>query len=464
MTTPTAGLEWKRLESANAFQREQHTNLIEAAHRRIPQVRQRALNLRLTDRSGKPLARRTVRIRQVASDFLWGFCGAGLVETMRRPDDIKVHEVRRPFLHLAKLFNAVNLVNYWQERVWPSTPPGEEMLGYPDYETFDQAVQWACGHGLTAKGHPLWWGVGKAVPDWMGRFDHAKREMFREVRLRQIASRFKGRVRVYDAVNEALWEPPLSQTAQRVWPHNTPIPQLVQDIGQVLAIVRQEDPTACLVVNDYGVQVGDTEVIPIDGSDGKRVSRDQQAHRYLELMLALKAAGCAPDAVGIQAFHHWGRPDQQQATYDLIAQTGLPIHITEFQPGGAFVSELTKAGAPRQEIIDRIAEYTDACLVLAFGHPAMEAFFFWYDQDYLFETRNPGRPSSWYKRLEDRIRREWMTDAVLTTDADGRLQTRVYTGSHQVRLEESGLAPAGADFAVPKASRSEVRLELMLGV
>ena len=36
MTTPAAGLEWQILESANAFRREDHTGLIEAAARRIP--------------------------------------------------------------------------------------------------------------------------------------------------------------------------------------------------------------------------------------------------------------------------------------------------------------------------------------------------------------------------------------------------------------------------------------------
>lgn len=463
MTTPAAGVEWQVLESANAFRREEHAALIEAARARIPQVRQREVRLRLTDRAGTPLAHRTVRLHQVTSDFLWGFSGAGLVEAMREPHAMAVHERRRPFLHLARLFNTVNLVNYWEERVWPSTPPGEDLLGYPDYECFDRAVQWACGHGLTAKGHPLWWGVPKAVPTWMAGYDQRRRAMFREVRLRQIAARFKGRVSVYDAVNEALWEPPLSQTAQRVWPHNTPIPDLVADIGEVLAIVREEDPAACLVVNDYGVQVGDTEIIPIDGSDGRRISRDQQARRYLDLMLALKAAGAAPDAVGVQAFHRWGRPDQQQATYDLLAQAGLPIHITEFQPGGSMASDLAKAGAPRDEIVGRIADYTDACITLAFGHPAVEAFFFWYDQHYLFDGRNPGLPGAWYRKLEERIRREWMSDLTATTDAEGRLSLRVFTGTHQVRLAEAGAAPAGAEFRVPAACRGEVRLDLAIG-
>jgi GH35 family endo-1,4-beta-xylanase len=460
-TTPSAGgQEWHLLESATSFSSEKYKGLIEESLGRIDTVRRRALSLRLCDRSGKPLAHRKIRLRQVKSDFLWGFAGAGLIDVCHNPQKLTDDVVKRNLLYMARLFNSVNLLNYWNEWTWKETPKGEEFFGYQNYDTLDRAVQWANGHGLVSKIHPLWWGVPKAIPAWMDRFDQSKREMFREVRLRQIAARFKGRIGVYDAVNEALWEPSLAQTASRHWPHNTPIPELVRDISQVLAIVRDEDPSTTLVVNDYGVQVGDLTPIPVPCSDGTTINRDIQARRYRELMLALKAAGAAPDAVGIQAFHALGKLEQQIATYDLMAETGIPIHITEFQSGGSQASDLVKAGAPRAEIIDRIAEYADASIVLAFGHPGIEAFFFWYDLEYLFDLR--GLPSAWYKRLQKRLHQDWRTDEVLTTDADGCLKTRAFTGSYHVSFEESGVSPMGVDFAIPAASRGEIALNLAL--
>ena len=462
-TTPVTlenGQEWKILESATAFSSDQYKGLIEDSFANIDQRRRRDLSLRLSDRDGKVLAHRTVRLRQVRSDFLWGFCGAGVMDACHDPQKLEDDVVRRNLLHMARLFNAVNLLNYWQEWSWKETQKGEEFMGYQNYDTLDRAVQWACGHGLVAKAHPLWWGVPKAIPTWMDRFDAKKRSMFREVRLRQIVNRFKGRISVYDAVNEAIWEPTLAKTATRHWPHNTPIPELAQDLAEVMAIVRDEDPNATMVINDYGQWVGDTTKIPVACSDGTLISNQDQAHRYRDLMMALKDLGAAPDAMGFQGFSAIGKLEQHVATYDFLAKTGLPIHVTEFHSGGTHAANLVKAGVPRNEIIDRIAEYADASMVLAFAHPALEAFFFWYDLDYLFDGR--GLPSTWYNRIYQRIHKDWTTDVVLTTDADGLLRTRAFTGGYRLSFEEPGVSPTGVNLSIPAASRGEIAMNITM--
>jgi hypothetical protein len=315
--SPPTGLEWQALEAAKAFQPAACHDLVAAAQARIPELRMRSVRMRATDRAGRPLAHRTIRVAQQRSAFAWGFPGGRLVELMTRPDEARIMERRRPLLQLAELFNSVNLLNYWQESAWASTPPGEELLGYPTYEPLDLAVQWARGHGLTPKIHPLWWGVPKAVPAWMARYTQAQRAMFREVRLRQIAGRFRGRVPVYDAVNEAIWEPPLAGTAQRVWPHLTPIPELAADIAEVLRIVRDEDPAATLVVNDYGVQVGQTEPIPVTCNDGTRTSRRRR-------MICSPARACRSTSRNSNPAAPWPRPWPRPARPGRRSWTASP--------------------------------------------------------------------------------------------------------------------------------------------
>jgi hypothetical protein len=103
--------------------------------------------------------------------------------------------------------------------------------------------------------------------------------------------------------------------------------------------------------------------------------------------------------------------------------------------------------------MDRIAEYTDACLILAFGHPAIEAFFFWYDLDYLVGGTYQTQTSSWYQRLQQRLRRDWMTDLVVRTDADGQATFSAFTGTYHLRIDEAGASPAAATAALSQDLR-----------
>jgi GH35 family endo-1,4-beta-xylanase len=399
---------------------------------------------------------------QTNSDFLWGFGGWGLLNALRDGSYAKL-SVEREYRGLAGLFNAVNLMHYWAELHCDNAPVSEEFQGFPDYANLQQGVDWALAHGLVPKGHPIFWPVPKAIPTWLARYDNATRYKFLEVRVRTIARRFRGLMKVYDAVNEAIWEPPFSDTAKRHWPHLGKIERIADDIEKVLRWARAEDPDACYLVNDYGIVVGEHEKIPVKCNDGSFISRHEQAHRYAKLIHELRKRGAAPDAVGIQNFHSAERLDQFVATFDLLGtQTGLPIHITEYGPG-KFVGEMAKAGAPRDEIMDRIWQYDEAALTVAFAHPSVEALFHWYAQEYLFDEK--GYPSKLYRRLHELIHQTWRTDETLRTDAEGRVKLRGFCGDYRVRLlpvRERG-HERGVGFKVPQACRGKVALRLVIG-
>jgi endo-1,4-beta-xylanase len=454
---PVSPAEQERiaLNEMLAFRTETWRDTLQACRANIESHRQRDVTLRLTDPRGRPLANRAVRVVQTGSDFLWGFCGWGLLNALR-DGTVAREDVARTNERLAALFNSVNLMLYWVEKHCARAPSSEERLGHPDYGNLQQGVDWALAHGLVPKGHPLFWPVPKAIPDWLGRYDYATKLKFLEVRIRSIAARFKGRIRVYDAVNEMLWEAPFAKTAERHWPHIAPVAEIADYIEPILRWARDEDPDACYLINDYNILLDDPTAAHVAARDGSWVTFDGQTRRYRQLVEELGARGAPPNAVGIQTFNgRWANLDLHRATYDFLGtETGLPVHITEFRPDA---DRLKRAGLPDAEIHDRLGEFVESVLVCAYGHPAVEAFYFWGDQDWLLDAS--GAPTRFHQRLHKLLHKTWRTDATLATDGQGFVRFRGFCGAYSLRLPGSGPgSERGSAFHVPQSSRGEVAI------
>jgi len=465
---PQAGLEWQVLEHKSKLQYDPTPwkGVIEAARGRIDRLRKRDADLRLLDRRGRTLANRHVEVVQTDSDFLWGFCGWSWLTAMADGSFW-----RPPFEHrrrlLCDLFNSVNLMHYWAERHCTDASTSEEYQGYPTYDNLERMVDWAIAHGLTPKGHPLYWPVPKALPAWLAKYDYETRRRFLEVRIRTITGRFRGRIRLYDAVNEMMWEPTLRHTAERHWPHIEPVEAIADEAADVLGWARQEDPDARYVLNEYGLRAGDATAVPEKANDGSTVTRDGQLKRFIDMARCLVDRGSPPDALGLQTpAGEWGDHDLETATYDAIGErTGLPVHITEFRPSDG---RLEKAGVPHDEVIAQLAEYLANCVTCAFGNEHVEAFYFWGDCR-LIEGRGGhdphGRfPTGVYERLHDLLRRQWRTREQRTTDADGRLRFRGFTGSYELRVRRGGGQISGFPLYMPRTLRGGLTAELRLDV
>lgn len=459
------GEEWLAMDATSGYDPQAEAGVIHAAAARIPAVRQRDVRLQLRNRQGQPLAHVPVEVVQTDSAFLWGHNLWGLDTQVR--EGTHNHESAKAERRLmADLLNAVNALHYWTERPRNDGPKSEEHLGFPTYDHLQWCVDWGNAAGLTVKGHPLFWTVPKAVPDWVQQYDsYATRMAFLEVRIRQITARFKGRIRIYDAINEPMWEPAFKDLPKRQWPSITAITDIADYCEPVLRWAREEDPDACYLINEYGVSCGDHSPNAVPGSDGSVVTPDSQYRRYIELLQELQRRGAGPDAVGLQGHTGgWGHHDWQQATYEGIMEaTGLPVHITEFW---AHTNHLQKAGMPKDEIQARQLEYVLNCMTVAFGCPAVDAFFFWGMFKDLIDRFGAGlEPNRVYRGLHQRIHRDWRTHLQLTTDGDGQISFRGFHGDYRLRLKQgdngqtSGIAfqlPAGRDdfhssIEVPRA-------------
>ncbi len=442
------GEEWRGMDATAGYDAARWLGDIRRAQRAIPRIRQRDFQLKLCDRHGKPLAGQTIAIEQKRSTFPWGdqlWHLDRLVRLGRQEHDDAV-AWQKVF---AGLFNACTALHYWTERPRNDGPKSEEWQGYPKYDALQWCVDWGNAEGLLVKGHPLFWSIPKAVPEWLKRYDYATQLRFLEVRIRTITARFRGKIRLYDIVNEPLWEPAFRNLPRRNWPHLEKISALAAMIAQVQRWAREEDPDATYLVNDYGIMLGDHAVRAV-ARDGTKVTADFQLKRYIQLLQALQERSAAPDAVGLQSHTAgWGHHDRQVATYEAIGEaTGLPVHVTEFW---AQTGHLREKGLPQDEIDARQAEYVINYITCAFGCPWVEGFFFWGMMKDLIRFNASGgwETTPVYDALQRKLRGEWMTRATAVTDRTGTVKLRGFHGEYALRLMQGRrVIRGGSRFSV----------------
>ncbi len=426
----------------------------------IERHRKDDLTLRLVGRDGRPLAGFPVDVVQTAHAFPFG---DQLWELDRR-HRLGQWETDRAFYwreRFAEVFNAANALCYWTEHPRNDGPKTEDVQGRNVTEHFAACVDWAAAQGLQVKGHPLFWSIPKCIPEWLKRYGLATQMTFAEVRVRSLVARFRGKIHRWDAVNEALWEATLTNLSRRHWPHLEDIGDIAEMVGEVLRWCKEEDPEGCFLVNDYGLEEDPAGGAPV-ARDGQVATAALQRQRYLALLAELKRRGLAPDAVGLQSHSGsgWVGLARQTAVFDELAEAGLPLHVTEFW---AHTDHLEKQGMPREERERRQADYVCNLLSCAFGHPAVEAFFFWgfMDDAIAWDEFSGHRPQPLFMAVRDLIRREWQTLAHGTTDGDGQFRFRGFHGDYALRFRDGNL-PRGIAFTLAKRPPSAYPAESIL--
>lgn len=419
---------------------------VERARANIPRVRQREVELRVVDRRGRPVAGAELEVVQRRAEFpvgdqLWE------LDRVARFGGWEHDRARYLRSRHAELLNAATALCYWTERPRNDGPKTEDRQGEPRYEEFARCVEWAAAEGMHVKGHPLFWSIPKCVPEWVQRYPVETQMKFAEVRVRSLVARFRGKVTIWDAVNEPLWEASPRHLARRHWPHVESTEEMADYIEPVLRWCREEDPDACYLVNDYGLEADRNSPV---AQDGTVVTAARQRRRFVELAEELKRRNAAPSALGMQA-HTGGWIDHatQWAIYEELSQAGLPLHVTEFW---AHTKELIKGGVPAEEAARMHADYVVDYLTVAFGHPAIEGFFFWgmLGAAVEFAEHSSHELTPFFTRLRSLLREEWMTRTSVGTDADGRARFRGFLGDYSLRKRCGEAAAAGVRFRVDR--------------
>lgn len=444
------------------------SSVVNEARKNIAKVRQRDAEIQFFNKSGQPLANAEVTVEQLTHQFLFGDnnwqMSAMVRNGMAGTDRLKYYRKR-----FSEVLNALNTTVYWTERPRNDAAKTQDFQGEVQWDDFNESVNWANAHGLTAKGHPMFWTVPKAIPEWLARYPYETQIKFVEVRIRNLAARYKNRVKLWDAVNEMLWEPHLKNLSKRVWPYTETMENMVDYISKVISWAREENPNALYSINDYGLSR--TTSNNLTDQNGNKVTAQSQRKRYVELVQRLGDAGASPNLMGLQCHTGWLSPAEQMAFYDEMSEAGIPLTITEFW---ANTNELKKG--PKQKVeseewrilgnvknlenmseeeLDEIRdEYILNYLTCAFGHPNIHSFFFWGFIDMAVKFKNEYNSSHEiqpiFEKVKQLIHTEWKTKQTLRTDTNGKLRFRGFCGEYSAKIKPANGPATGYTFQIDK--------------
>ncbi len=255
---------------------------------------------------------------------------------------------------LAEQYNVVVAENAMK---WAGLRPAPDRF---DFAEADRFVAFAEAHGMKVRGHNLCW--HEALPGWFAAtVNKGNAEQFLTTHIATVVGRYKGRIRAWDVVNEAI-DPKDHQPGGM---RNSPWYKLLGPgyVAIAFRAARAADPAALLTYNDYGIETD---------------APDETAKRaaVLQLVEGMQRSGVPIDAVGIQSHLSAGSAKQIgpgiSAFVDRIAALGLKAFVTELDVNDdALPSDDPKV---RGEQVAAIYEYY---VTLLLKHPAVTDVLTW---------------------------------------------------------------------------------------
>ncbi len=230
--------------------------------------------------------------------------GSFLVGAALNPGQFTGRDVRGAAL-VRRHFNSVTPENVLK---WALVHP---RLGEYDFAPADAYVEFGVSNGMFVVGHTLVW--HSQVPRWVFE-DASGNPVTRDTLLARmrdhihtVVGRYRGRVRGWDVVNEALNEDGTLRT--------TPWRTIIGDdyIEQAFRFANEADPAAELYYNDYSVE------------------NAPKREGAVRLVSELLHAGIPITGVGLQGHNKldWPTPAQEDSTISAFAALGVKVMITE---------------------------------------------------------------------------------------------------------------------------------------
>jgi endo-1,4-beta-xylanase len=289
----------------------------------------------------------------------------------------------------------------------------EPQEGQPDYRRVDESLEWCERAGLTAKGHPLWWGHEAGIPDWLAGADWAAAQRHCRRVIHRSVERYRGRIKIWDAINEAHdWANGLSLTQEQ----EAEITRLACDS------IREVDPVALVTVNHCQVDGAYAAEERAKEDSWWRGPRYDPVLTPLSYLDRLMEAGVDFDVVGLQMYFpsNIGRDMMTISRYlDEYARFGKPLHITELGvssgrrdvPEELHGDELTRVrGQWHQPWCERVqADWAEWFYTLCYARPEVQAIVWWGLSDPAFIPgsgwlRRDGTPKEVYHRMRALLR------------------------------------------------------------
>ena len=370
-----------------------------------------------------------MQVEQLRHDFLFG---SNLFMFARCGNPELEEQYRQRF---AGLLNYCTLGFYWAAY--------ERAPGKPLYEYTDLVLPWTREHGITCKGHPLAWDHPASSPRWLPD-DPKEIERLSTNRVREIVTRFKGRIDVWDVVNEATHlADKRNKTKMADWAATL---GAVLYVTRHLEVARAANPQATLLVNDYRIEPAYYKILDSLQHNGKRLF----------------------DAVGLQSHMHDGAWPLRRVwdRCDTYGKLGLPLHFTETTVvSGPRKGPGENWGGTTPEGEARQADLTTKFYTTLFAHPAVQAITWWDFSDLgawqgaaAGWLRRDMSPKPVYERLLALIKGEWWTKTEATTDARGEVKLRAFYGTHRITTQSPGGQPVVKEVQWERGKQNQFEL------
>jgi endo-1,4-beta-xylanase len=224
------------------------------------------------------------------------------------------------------------------------TQPTEGRFTFDDA---DRLVELAEKNGATPIGHCLVW--HSQTPRWFFEGKDGKpadRELSLARMRKHIATvvkHYKGRIKQWDVVNEAIGDAPGQQLRPSPW-----LKAIGEDyIAEAFRAAHEADPDAILIYNDYNID------------------RPEKRRKALKLLKSLLDKKVPVRAVGIQG--HWRLSSldlaEVEESIEQFAALGLKVMITELDisvlPARQQGADVSRAERPRSEERAKMNPYTE---------------------------------------------------------------------------------------------------------
>lgn len=207
----------------------------------------------------------------------------------------------------AKQFSSLTPEN---EMKWQSVHPQPDRY---DFKAADAFAEFANKNDMQLIGHCLVW--HSQTPGWVFQGENGqpatREQLLKRMRdhIQTVVGRYKGKVKGWDVVNEALADG--GPTLLR----DSPWKRIIGDdfIDQAFRFAKEADPKAELYYNDYGLE-----------NERKRAN-------CVKLLKGMKERGVPIDGVGTQSHFHLNGPslDEVEKTIKDLSALGLKVMITE---------------------------------------------------------------------------------------------------------------------------------------
>lgn len=236
--------------------------------------------------------------RAYANDFLIGVALNTSMVDGRNPRAAEI---------AARQFTSLTAEN---DMKWQAVHPAPDRYHFAPADAY---VEFGQKHKMAVIGHTLVW--HSQTPEWVFQGDGgqpASREVL-QMRMREhiqtVAGRYRGRIKGWDVVNEAVADGGPDVLRDSPWR------RIIGDdfLDYAFRYAREADPKAELYYNDYGLE------------------NEQKRARALAMLRGMIQRGVPVDGVGLQGHYHLNHPSAAviEQTIKDFAALGLKVMITE---------------------------------------------------------------------------------------------------------------------------------------